>query len=133
MLSVGVVLVIAALLIALRVRANVGHASVADGTVARLNAGGSHPQIEFTTSSGQHISYPQGGLIWGYRTGQHVRVLYDPKHPADSARIDAVGVVWFAPALLAFIAIVLLAVGASAPRPVSHSTRPSSDRPGPGG
>jgi hypothetical protein len=128
MLSVGVALVIAASLVALRVRAAVGQASVADGTVVRLNAGGSHPQIEFTASSGQRVSYPQGGLIWGYRTGQHVRVLYDPQHPAYSARIDALGTVWFVPVLLAFIGIVFLAVGVSAARPAPRSTQPTSQR-----
>lgn len=53
-------------------------AQAVDGQVERLNAGGSHPQIAFTTATGQRVSYPQGGMIFGYEPGQPVRVLYDP-------------------------------------------------------
>jgi hypothetical protein len=50
-------------------------AAVADGIVTKLNAGGAHPEIEFTTPDGQTVSYPQGGMIGGYKPGDHVRVL----------------------------------------------------------
>ena len=53
----------------------------APGEVVALNAGGSHPQIRFEGSTGEAISYPQGGLIWGYREGMQVEVLYDPADP----------------------------------------------------
>ena len=56
-------------------------AQAVDGQVERLNAGGSHPQIAFTTATGQRVSYPQGGMIFGYEPGQPVRVLYDPAQP----------------------------------------------------
>ncbi|WP_323048561.1 DUF3592 domain-containing protein [Paraburkholderia sp.] len=49
------------------------------GRVVALNAGGSHPQIEFTNKTGERISYPQGGWIAGYKVGDKVTVLYlDP-------------------------------------------------------
>lgn len=57
-------------------------AQTADGIVSRLNAGGSHPEIAFTTGKGEKISYPQGGFIFGYEPGQPVRVYYLPEQPA---------------------------------------------------
>jgi hypothetical protein len=36
---------------------------VTEGVVSRLDAGGSHPQVGFTTAAGQRISYAQGGEI----------------------------------------------------------------------
>ena len=35
-------------------------AQTVDGIVSHLNAGGSHPEIAFTTVSGERISYPEG-------------------------------------------------------------------------
>ncbi|WP_162956732.1 type VI secretion system immunity protein Tsi4, partial [Pseudomonas aeruginosa] len=60
-------------------------AQEAQGTVSALNAGGSHPQIDFTSVSGERISYPQGGFIFGYQVGEPVRVLYEAGRPAASA------------------------------------------------
>lgn len=66
----------------------------APGEVVALNAGGSHPQIRFEGSTGEAISYPQGGLIWGYREGMQVEVLYDPADPRRSAVVDDPGAIW---------------------------------------
>jgi hypothetical protein len=79
------------------------HAKATEGTVMRLNAGGSHPQIEFTTGEGQKVSYPQGGLIFGYHPGDRVRVLYLAAEPDKAACLDVFGALWFAPMLLAFL------------------------------
>lgn len=70
------------------------HAQKAPGVVKSLNAGGSHPQIEFTSSSGQVVSYPEGGIIFGYQPGQMVEVLYDPEHPSRDPVISDLGAVW---------------------------------------
>ncbi|WP_233356637.1 DUF3592 domain-containing protein [Pseudomonas mangrovi] len=59
-----------------------------------LNAGGSHPQIRFHGTDGQAISYPQGGLIWGYREDMQVEVLYDPADPRRGAVINDRGAIW---------------------------------------
>lgn len=72
----------------------------APGEVVALNAGGSHPQIRFSAPDGQSISYPQGGLIFGYREGMAVQVLFDPAEPRRSATIDDFGAVWSAPILV---------------------------------
>lgn len=83
----------------------------APGVVSSLNAGGSHPEIEFTTASGEKISYAQGGLIFGYRPGQNVRVLYHPEDPRLSACVDAFGALWFAPLILLGLGLAVLVVG----------------------
>lgn len=66
----------------------------APGEVVALNAGGSHPQIRFHGTDGQAISYPQGGLIWGYREDMQVEVLYDPADPRRGAVINDRGAIW---------------------------------------
>jgi len=86
-------------------------AARADGVVARLNAGGSHPQIEFTTASGTRVSYPQGGFVFGYRVGQTVQVLYDPDDPDHTARVGTVGALWFVPILLLGIGVAFVLSG----------------------
>ena len=77
--------------------------ATAEGMVIELNAGGSHPQIEFTTAAGERISYPQGGFIFGYRPGDRVRVCYLPTDPRGTASIDTIGALWFSPLLLTII------------------------------
>jgi hypothetical protein len=79
--------------------------------VTQLNAGGSHPEIEFATLSGTKITYPQGGLIFGYRPGQQVRVLYNPQDPAKTACVDTFGALWFVPLILSGIGMALLIGG----------------------
>jgi hypothetical protein len=83
------------------------NAAAAEGTVVELNAGGSHPQIEFITVAGEKISYPQGGFVFGYRIGDRVRVRYDPSNPTATASLDTIGALWFAPLLLAVLGGVL--------------------------
>ena len=66
----------------------------ATGTVLRLLAGPSHPEIGFVTRTGLNVSYPQGGLVGGYRPGQPVRVRYLAADPGGSASVDRWGAVW---------------------------------------
>jgi hypothetical protein len=84
-------------------------AATAEGTVVELNAGGSHPQIEFTTAAGEHVSYPQGGFIFGYKPGDRVPVRYLPSDPRGTASIDAAGALWFVAALLATLGLLFAA------------------------
>ncbi len=65
----------------------------AQGTVIRLNAGGSHPEIQFRTRGGQTIEFPQGGMIARYAPGQQVSVLYDPDWPR-SVTLNTFGAQW---------------------------------------
>lgn len=87
------------------------HAQIADGVVTRLNAGGSHPEIAFTTGRGERISYPQGGFISGYRPGQSVRVRYLPEWPAGSALVDDRGALWGTPGMVGAMGLVFTLLG----------------------
>ncbi|OWP51089.1 DUF3592 domain-containing protein [Pseudomonas nitroreducens] len=87
------------------------NARVADGQVESLNAGGSHPQVAFTTDGGQRISYPQNGLIFGYQQGQSVRVLYLPERAQASAIVDDFGALWGMTALLGLLGAAFAGVG----------------------
>jgi len=66
----------------------------ASGVVVALNAGGSHPQIEFKNESGKTVSYPQGGLIAGFKIGDKVTVLYLEHAFKQRATVDRFGAVW---------------------------------------
>lgn len=91
---IGVVLLVVAALVALSTRDFLRTAIAVPGAVVSLNAGGSHPQVEFVTRSGERISYPQGGMIYGMKVGDKVTVLYQPDAPARTATIDRFGAVW---------------------------------------
>jgi hypothetical protein len=107
----GVGLVVLAIKLGIAKRQFLRDASTADGLVVRLNAGGSHPQIEFTTTSGQSVSYPQGGLIFGNRIGDRVRVLYNSGDPIKTACVDSFGALWFAPIFLLALGILCVVLG----------------------
>jgi hypothetical protein len=109
--AIGVILLVVGSLIALSRRSFLDRAMQADGVVVRLNAGGSHPQVTFTAANGQTVSYPQGGLIWGYKEGDRVRVLYGADDPERTACIDAFGALWFVPVMLGFLGLAQVAAG----------------------
>lgn len=89
----------------------VSEAKVAQGLVSELNAGGAHPQIDFTSIAGEKISYPQGGFIFGYQIGQPVRVLYAPERPANSAIIDDPWALWATPAVIGGLGLLFVICG----------------------
>lgn len=83
-------------------------AQQAPGVVTALNAGGSHPEIEFTSVDSQVISYPQGGMIFGYEVGQPVRVLYLAEDPVMTAVIEDRGALWGTPVMLGIMGLVFV-------------------------
>lgn len=89
----------------------IAHAKTAEGVVVGLNAGGSHPQIEFTSAEGQKVSFPQGGLIFGYRVGDRVKVKYIPAGSIKSVSLEAFGALWFAPLILLVLGGIFILVG----------------------
>ena len=91
---VGVALMVGAVWRASATRRFVARAASAAGEVTKLNAGGSHPEVRFTTAAGQVIEYPQGGMISGYRVGDRVEVLYEPESPRSSAVLNRPGALW---------------------------------------
>jgi hypothetical protein len=116
LMVIGAGLVFAGAATAVSRRSFARAATSATGVVTRLNAGGSHPEIEFTTASGTKVTYPQGGLIFGYRPGQEVRVLYNPQDPAKTACVATFGVLWFVPLMLSGIGITLVTGGTASLR-----------------
>lgn len=111
-LVVGAGLLLTALAIGAGVRSFIVESDRAHGRVTRLAAGGSHPEIEFTTASGQAISFSDSGFISGYRSGDEVAVRYRPSEPKLSAKLDTFGALWFAPLMLGLIGAGLLTLGA---------------------
>ena len=105
---VGIVLLAAAATTAIGTWRWVQRTVVAQGHVVRLNAGGSHPEIEFVAASGQKVSYPQGGLVAGWRVGDVVPVRYDPAAPARAPCIDRVTAIWTVAIGLLFAGLVTL-------------------------
>lgn len=97
---IGLLVIAGAIAVALQVNRFIKDSIVAPGRVASLNAGGAHPEIEFTTAVGQKVSYPQGGWIGGYKPGDWVRVRYRPEAPRQTATLDRFGALWFWPTLL---------------------------------
>ncbi|MEB2500783.1 MULTISPECIES: DUF3592 domain-containing protein [Burkholderia] len=93
-IAIGVAFLIIAAIIGWSTRGFLQTAIAVPGEVVSLNAGGSHPQIEFVTKTGERISYPQGGMIYGTKVGDKVTVLYQPEAPARTATIDKLGAVW---------------------------------------
>lgn len=104
LIGIGVVLLIGAGITGYSQYRFVQSAQVAQGSVVALNAGSSHPEIEFTDASGSIVRYPQGGFIFGYRVGDSVAVLYDPLDPRHAV-IDTPGALWFTPGLLALLGL----------------------------
>ncbi|QCI11880.1 DUF3592 domain-containing protein [Pseudomonas putida] len=83
----------------------------AQGSVSALNAGGSHPQIDFTDATGRVVSYPESGLIFGYAVGDRVGVFYRPEAPAATAMINDRGALWGASLLAGLFALVFTSGG----------------------
>lgn len=108
---IGIALLGIAVHIVLDRREFLAHAQIADGIVTRLNAGGSHPEIAFTTRRGERVSYPQGGFIAGYRPGQQVQVRYLPERPAASALVDDRGALWGTSAMVGAMGLVFALLG----------------------
>ena len=108
---IGLGLLVAAVLVGRSTLHFIRTALRAPGVVTRLNAGGSHPEVQFTARSGQVVSYPQGGEISGYQAGDRVTVLYDPRQPASTACTDVPGALWDAAGGLGFLGVVFFGVG----------------------
>jgi hypothetical protein len=105
-LVVGILMIVGAVIWANGVRQFVRDAARAPGIVSALRAGGSHPTVTFTTANKEILSYPQNGLIFGYRVGDRVTVLYRPENPRLTASVEAIGALWFFPIMIFAMGIV---------------------------
>ncbi len=108
-MAFGLVLLVVAVNMAGRSWRFASHSLIAPGVVTRLEAGPSHPEVRFTTRAGEIVTYSQGGLVFGYRAGQAVRVRYDPGAPRTRANVDTWLATWGVAAGLALLGLVMLA------------------------
>jgi hypothetical protein len=83
----------------------------AQGHVSALNAGGSHPQIDFTDATGHAVSYAESGLIFGYSVGDAVTVFYRTEASEKTAIIGDRGALWGTSLLASVFAVVFTAGG----------------------
>ncbi|SDK06652.1 Protein of unknown function [Pseudomonas delhiensis] len=105
---IGIAFLIAAASTAMKTIDFLESAEVTPGVVSRLTAGGSHPEIRFTTLSGQQYEFPQGGFIFGYEKGMAVDVYYLPEDPGRTAVIKDPGAIWVIPATFGVFSIFAL-------------------------
>jgi hypothetical protein len=87
---------------------------VAPGMVTRLNAGGSHPQIQFRTKNGKIISYPQNGFIFNFHQGDIVKVIYNPRQPSNHPTLKSFSLLWGATISYFLFGALLVGYGISA-------------------
>lgn len=113
-MGIGLLLLAFCIHTAMATRSFIRTATRAEGTVTRLIAGGSHPEIEFSTAENQKISYSQGGLIFGFRPGDRVNVMFDAANPLGTATIDTVGALWFTTLISSALGAMCFIAGAFA-------------------
>ena len=111
-LVVGLLLLGIAIITTVSTARFVGGSVIADGRVVELNAGGSHPEIEFLTRNGTAIGFPQGGWIGSYAVGDKVRVRYDEANPKMSASLDRIGALYAMPMFFAVLGGIFAILGA---------------------
>ncbi|MCO1369849.1 DUF3592 domain-containing protein [Burkholderia multivorans] len=109
---IGVGFLIAAAFSVQSTREFLRNSIIVPGRVVKLNAGGYHPEIEFVTKSGEHVSYPQGGiLIAAMKVGQDVEVRYSPEQPIPTATVNTFRAIWDMPIFLATMGLGAILVG----------------------
>ncbi|MBK3338637.1 DUF3592 domain-containing protein [Burkholderia pseudomallei] len=108
---IGVGLLVAAAISAQSTREFLRTSIVVPGLVVKLNAGGYHPEIQFTTKTGQQISYPQGGIVTKVELGQRVEVRYQADDPDGSATMNVFAAIWDSTIVFAFMGVVAIVCG----------------------
>ncbi|AIO49159.1 MULTISPECIES: DUF3592 domain-containing protein [Burkholderia] len=108
---IGVGLLVAAAISAQSTREFLRTSIVVPGLVVKLNAGGYHPEIQFTTKTGQQISYPQGGIVTKVELGQRVEVRYQADDPDGSATMNVFAAIWDSTIVFAFMGAVAIVCG----------------------
>ncbi|MCA8017965.1 DUF3592 domain-containing protein [Burkholderia metallica] len=108
---IGMGLLVAAAISAQSTREFLRTSIVVPGLVVKLNAGGYHPEIQFTTKTGQQISYPQGGIVTKVELGQRVEVRYQADDPDGSATMNVFAAIWDSTIVFAFLGVVAIVCG----------------------
>jgi hypothetical protein len=108
--ALGLIVLVVAAIIGFQRYQFIATGHIAAGRVTGVPFGGSHPKVEFQLESGEKVSFPQGGIIFGYKTGDIVQVLYDAKAPRQTACIQSFGAIWGVCALLSILGLMLIFV-----------------------
>ena len=114
----GIALLISSVVSFIKKRRQVAASSSAAGVVTELvkEMGQRgylyYPQVQFTTASGQTISFKSsvGSNPATYRAGQNVEVIYDPRNP-QQAEIDSLTSLWIVPGCLLGMGLVFTVIG----------------------
>ncbi|SAK54356.1 hypothetical protein AWB80_01977 [Caballeronia pedi] len=94
------------------------------GTVVKLNAGGFHPEIEFTTSDGERVSFA-GSTTVHTEVGDRVEIRYRLKDPYG-AEVNNELSVWGIHTFLTAMAALFI-IGGLYGMPLSRNWRGGSD------
>jgi hypothetical protein len=88
--------------------------TVTPGEVVKLNHGGYHPQVAFTTVTGERITFP-GSTTYPVEVGDRLDVRYTSADPHAGVRVDQrSNLIWdIAPLMLALAVIVAGLLGKS--------------------
>ena len=109
-LLAGVLLFIGSTVVAYNTFNFLKTAQIAKGIVTKLNAGGSHLEVSFTTIEGEEISYPQNGLIFGFNVGDSVDVLYNDSSPREMV-INNFSAIWGFNIIFIIMSLIFIIVG----------------------
>jgi hypothetical protein len=100
--------------------------STATGTVVRLNAGGKHPQIEFTANNGQRVTFSGSSFLHFTEIGEQVDVRYNPARPGQ-AFIDGIWSIWGWSVIASAVGFILALAGLMGYKPFSKSNEPQEN------
>lgn len=92
------------------------HSTVTVGEVTKLNAGGYHPRVTFTTDKGEQVSFP-GSSSHAVEVGDRVEVRYMRTQPLGTAQINqAANLIDFMPAVVGIALVIAGLMGKSLSR-----------------
>jgi hypothetical protein len=81
-----------------------------DGSVAQVDNHGFTLEIVFKPAVATEVAFPQNGLLFNYKMGDQVPVLYDPDIPSI-ASLDNFSALWFRTATRLIAGIILFGIG----------------------
>lgn len=111
LLPVGILLLIAAAIVARSTFDFLHHSRLATGVVVAEPYGPHHVPVRFRTATGRDVTYHQNGAST-LHTVEVVVVRYDPRDPALDPHVDRFGAIWGTVILLGVMGSVFAGVGA---------------------
>ena len=109
-LGVGAVFAVATIYSGYRTLDYIASTQTANGVVVRTPIGPHHPDITFTDSRDESITFSANGSI-SQNVGDEVVVRYRQDNPARSARLDTFGSLWGTTLFLLALAVAFVIAG----------------------